>query len=935
MRIFGFRWILLLILGALVPPLSGAAEPAQQPAPPAAPVARSADGKNGESVPKAPAARDPALDRYWQAVKIFRDGKPPEWEKGRALLQEAADAENTTAQNYLATCYLSGAHGFRKDARKAVNWFRLAAGRGNAFAKVNLAYCYFDGVGVKKDHVQAADLLTAAVAADADYSAPEPPADFFAKPDQKPGGAESTLSGDLPANPADQTRAGAQSALGELAEEKNDLVRAQEHYVKAATAGEAGRAGVYQAAVKAAINYAFGKGTTRDLEKANEMLVRSKKLSQRRWTVFAHNLVEEKRLDDFAQADVEDSISTAAEEAQRRIQFAIAGSFADPKSKDYDAHEAVKWYALAADGGETWAMLELAFLYSEGRLGQPDPAKAFAWFKRAAEEKHHLLGWANLAICYQNGLGTAKDPARAAAICRDKRDEDIVCYLGSIGQFPAAIQTYDQEVQLNVSWAKKNKDSQAQYLLARRYMRGWGFKADFDDAVSWYKKSARLGNGIALEALGGLYENHGNLMGCDSWNERYKEAVACYQKAAEVGNADALADLAYCYDEGHGMAKDEDQAVALYERCLAAKPDHAIAHNNLGAIYAARCRLAQKRGPQDGQFIELREKMLRELREADRLGSETAAKNLGYLFYKGDLLKQDYQEAYGHFDTAAGRGLAEAHRMLGQMHERGEGVPVTYRDAAYHYRLAALGGDLEALRRLCDFYLTGKGVSQDYERSAFWLGLLVEKTGNVGVFVVYADALLNKGDYANAREAFEWLSDQPDPRVCGAACERLGVIFDQGLGVKPNPSKARKFREKALALGNASALYAKALDLIRGGKKAEAIPLLEGASSKGFPAASFRLGCLYCTGDGVARDVGKGMGLIRESAKAGNVDAEFSLALAALQHLPDAPEVEEAIRLAEAAEAGGHPKASSVREQLEALRQKKPSDTSSSPARPM
>ena len=54
---------------------------------------------------------------------------------------------------------------------------------------------------------------------------------------------------------------------------------------------------------------------------------------------------------------------------------------------------------------------------------------------------------------------------------------------------------------------------------------------------------------------------------------------------------------------------------------------------------------------------------------------------------KGDLVKQDYQESYIHFDKAAGQGMAEAHRMLGQMHENGQGVPVTYRDAAYHYRL--------------------------------------------------------------------------------------------------------------------------------------------------------------------------------------------------------------------------------------------------------
>ena len=111
--------------------------------------------------------------------------------------------------------------------------------------------------------------------------------------------------------------------------------------------------------------------------------------------------------------------------------------------------------------------------------------------------------------------------------------------------------------------------------------------------------------------------------------------------------------------------------------------------------------------------------------------------------------------------------------------------------------------------------------------------------------------------------------------------------------------------------------------------------LLERAANGDFPAADFRLGCLYCTGDGVPKDEAKGLGLIRKAAKTGYVDAEFSLAVVTLQHLPGAPELDEAIRFAEAAEAGGHSKAKAVREQLEALREKRAADTSSSPARPM
>ena len=154
-------------------------------------------------------------------------------------------------------------------------------------------------------------------------------------------------------------------------------------------------------------------------------------------------------------------------------------------------------------------------------------------------------------------------------------------------------------------------------------------------------------------------------------------------------------------------------------------------------------------------------------------------------------------------------------------------------------------------------------------------------------------------------------------------------------GGQPDPLKARAYRDKALAFGDATAIYADALDLIRAGRKSEALPLIEKAAEKGLPQATYELGRLCSAGDGVPKDENKGLGLIRKAANAGYIDAEFSLAVATLQHLAGAPDLDEAIRLAEAAEAGGHSKAKTVREQLEALREKQPANTSSSPARPM
>jgi uncharacterized protein len=944
MRTFSSSWLVPLAVWTMAPVFWAATDLApRSPATPSAAAPKDGARKEGTNIEQMPGKRDASVDLYWQALKIFRDGKAPDWEHGRALLQEAADQENTTAQNQLGTCYLGGSYGFAKDARKAVNWFRLAAARGDAFSKVNLAQCYFNGIGAGKDHAQAAGLLNSALASDADYPAPEPPADFFARPVQKAGEADETLSGELPVKPADQARASAHFTLGEIATERNDLPLAQDHYVKAATMGDAGRAGIYLAAIKAATNYAFGKGVPRDLAKANDMLDLSKKLSRRLGTVFAHNLVQEKKLDDFAQADVEDAISTAAEKAQHQLQFEIAGSFADPKSKDYDPHEAEKWYEFAAQGGEAWAMVSLALLYQEGTLGQTNPAKAFAWFKLAAEKGKHVLGWANLAICYQNGIGAAKDPEKAATIFKAHCDEDIVCYLGTIGQCPESPLTSERELALNQIWANQKNDPHAQFLLGQRYQAGWGVKIDLFEAADCFEKAAAGGLIRAFYQLGLLYEFNHEGLGIGSAQAADK-VLEYYLKGAKAGDANAMANFARYIRHPLGyrdpvgtndVGMNEDQAAAIYERCLQIDPKQVGAHNDLALIYWNRCLQHASGYGRNGGFSELKEKMLLHFREGDRLGSPQAAFNLGILAYEGKLVDRNFQEAYLHFETAAERGYTEAHWMLGQMHENGEGVPVTYREAAYHYRLAALGGSLPALRRLADFYIKGKGVSQDLDRALFWLSLLARVSGDSTSVVLLGDVLMKKGDYTDALRVFNELTKHSNSQIKGAAYEHLSEMYERGLGVEADPAEAAVYRRVAVTFGDDDALRASAMALMREGKKSEAVPLLEKAAADGLPGANFSLGCLYVKGDGVPKDEAKGWGLIRAAAKKDNIDADVSLALATLQKVPGAPDLEEAIRLAETAEACGHPQAEAVRKQLEALREKPPADTSSSPARPM
>ena len=900
-----------------LPLLAFGTAPADPPAkPPAPPV--SGNAPNDEAA--APAKPDPAQDKFWHALKLLKSSKPADLAAGRAELQASSDLEFTHAQALLGNCHLSGAYGFAKDPRLAANLFRLAAERGNAFAKVSLGQCYFNGTGVSKDEVKAAEWLAAALLPAADYSRPVPPPDFFTPAAGAKGGTPEVVAGDLEQDPVSESQATAHYLLALIRTRQKKLEDAQPHYVAAGMAGPGGRDGIYQAALQAAVNYAFGYGSARDLPKANEMLAQSHKLVSRLGVSLIHNYVALKIVDEFATADLEESMTKAGEDYETDLQVKLAETFADKKSKEYNPAEAVKWYELAAESGRAWAMLSLAFMYAQGDLGQRDPAKAFHWFEQAGGGAHpkHFLGVANLAICYQNGIGTPKDPEKAAALFKQYRDNDLTCYLGTLGQCPAQILTYEQSLALNFQWAKEKNDPQAQYLLGVRYDNGYGVKVSVAEAAHWYKKAGKANHAKALYSLGLLHYNYSYSAGDDDVAEGKKAAFELYHRSSEMGNTDAMINYAYMLDNGEAGPKDSSQAAAIYEKCLAINPREKIAHNNLGAYFKDRLEEAVKQShPAETEL--LRRNMLEHHEEARRLEFARAAKNLAQLYYDGTLVGKDLHKAYVYFGQAADWNYgAYAHYMLGRMHEAGEGVPVTLTEAAYHYRLAALDGNMDALRRLTNFYLTGQGVDLDLDRAAFWLNQMV-KRGELGGLIPLSEILIKRGDYDNAIKLLKQLADSDLRVLAGYASEHLSRYYLSGTGVKVNAAKAEKYFDRAVELGNSDALTRLGLKQMAEKNTTEAMANFQKAAADS-PNACYFLGQMYYFGTNVPKDETKALRYLHDAADGNHLEALYFLAALTYNRAAGAPTLEAAIRFAQQAETGGLEKAHALREKLEQRR---------------
>ena len=67
----------------------------------------------------------------------------------------------------------------------------------------------------------------------------------------------------------------------------------------------------------------------------------------------------------------------------------------------------------------------------------------------------------------------------------------------------------------------------------RRYYNGVGVDQDYEEAVKWFRKAAKQGNGNAQCNLGDAYVDG------EGVDQNHKEAIRWFQEAAKQGDVDA------------------------------------------------------------------------------------------------------------------------------------------------------------------------------------------------------------------------------------------------------------------------------------------------------------------------------------------------------------------------------------------------------------
>ncbi|WP_445947386.1 tetratricopeptide repeat protein, partial [Shewanella sp.] len=95
-------------------------------------------------------------------------------------------------------------------------------------------------------------------------------------------------------------------------------------------------------------------------------------------------------------------------------------------------------------------------------------------------------------------------------------------------------------------------------------------------------------------------------------------------------------------------------------------------------------------------------------------GNATAQYNFGRMYFSGNGVKRDDNQARLWFEKAADQGHADAQHTLGLIYNVGEGVRQDYDKARLWYEKAANQGHADAQYTLGLIYNVGEGVRQDY-----------------------------------------------------------------------------------------------------------------------------------------------------------------------------------------------------------------------------
>ena len=488
------------------------------------------------------------------------------------------------------------------------------------------------------------------------------------------------------------------------------------------------------------------------------------------------------------------------------------------------------------------------------------------------------------------------------------------------------------------------------------------------DAKAWRLQGHCLEHGVGVEkknltAANACYAKGAELGDEDAKGLRDKTSeVAKVWELAQAGDKEASYKLAICYIDGNGVTKDDGMA----RQYLLSSADSGYVKAQLLASEWLIKGVGGVTDPEKGvQYCE----------QAANQGDPDAIAVLGYYYFEGKIIPQNYPKAIESFTRASEKGSESAAYMLGYCHREGLGVGADATKAVEYFKIAEGRKSLPAAYALGNAYEKGLGVPVDYSEAlneyakaseGEWEDTLTgkktedakagrERIGEIGKYWKAASVdhdaeaqyhvglcfAKGTGVDKNLEKAYLWFVESAKKDYTNAIVRMADALYS-GTGVGEDKAAAAREYERGMKFGDAHStyrlgisyengygfdrnlttahhFYAKAEEMGYRGA-AEAAKKIElpakywdDALVKKNAAAQYALGCCYSRGGcGVEKDDMRAFSLYRESANQGYASALYMVYLTCRDGIGTEKDEAAAIKAVLAAAEKSHPAALAV-----------------------
>lgn len=311
-------------------------------------------------------------------------------------------------------------------------------------------------------------------------------------------------------------------------------------------------------------------------------------------------------------------------------------------------------------------------------------------------------------------------------------------------------------------------------VAGEMYRYGVGTEKNEKKAFSYYEKAAALGDVDGIVKVGRAWMN-GIGVPAD-----YQKSLYYFERAAAQDNPEAMVLTAYQYENGKGVDVNFEKSLEWLAR----------------AERSCRRRLEGELSEKDRTYYE---SLLQDV-DHKRMHCESAA--CVELVGREDCPMEERQRAFSRLsELAQEKGDWRAQVNMGVLYEEGTFVGQDERKALEYYLMAAGNGSTGAMNNIGNFYLHGKGVAKDYDKAFEWYQKAVELSGNAAaecsLGMCYQYGYGTKINYEKARCFYELSAKQG----LGLAYYRMGLLYEEGLGVTKDIQTAKQYFGEALHRG--------------------------------------------------------------------------------------------------------------------------------------